>query len=185
MRWITSNLNSTRNLISNLECNMIKINRLFFENKDYVLEGEVDFSHLDFDAYHVRKINKVSYKVTGQIYDDLLILKVKYDADVISSCAYTLEDLPYKAKGREIVEISNEIQDDEFIFYEENNIFDFEPYLISIIVSNVPTKLVKKGAKLPSAGEGYRVLSEEEYEKEQKENKKPSPFDELDNLDLD
>ena len=163
---------------------MIKTNRLYFENKDYVLEGEIDLSSLSFDAYHVRKINKVKYKVTGQIYDDLLVLDVNYDADVISSCAYTLEDLPYHAKGKETIEISNEIQDDDFIFYEENNIFDFEPYLISIVVSNVPTKLVKKGAKLPSSGEGYRFLSEEEYEKEQRENKKPSPFDILDDIEV-
>lgn len=164
---------------------MIKINRLFFENKDYALLGEVDFSSLEFDKYHVRKINKVVYKITGNIYDDLLILNVSFDADVISSCAYTLEDLPYHVKGKENIEISNEIKDDEFIFYEENNIFDFEPYLISIIVSNVPTKLIKKGAKLPKSGNGYRLLSEEEYIKEQKENKKESPFDVLDNLDLD
>ena len=164
---------------------MIKINRLFFENKDYVLEGEVDLSHLTFDSYHVRKIKKVTYKVTGQIYDDLLVLEVKFDADVISSCAYTLEDLPYHAKGKESIEISNEIQDDEFIFYEESNIFDFEPYLISLVVSSVPNKLVKKGATLPNNGDGYRFLSEEEYEKEQKEKKKSSPFDILDDIELD
>ena len=164
---------------------MIKTNRLYFENKDYVLEGEIDLSNLSFDTYHVRKINKVTYKVTGQIYDDLLVLNVKFDADVISSCAYTLEDLPYHAKGNETIEISNEIQDDDFIFYEENNIFDFEPYFISLVVASVPTKLVKKGATLPVGGDGYRFLSEEQYEQEQKENKKPSPFDILDDIDLD
>ena len=163
---------------------MIKINRLFFENKDYVLEGEIDFSDRKFDDYHIRKIGKTSYKVTGQIYDDLLVLQVIFSADVISSCAYTLEDVEYKAKGKENIEISNEIQDDEFIFYEENNIFDFEPYLISLIVSSVPTKLIKKGAKLPNSGDGYRILSEEEYLDEQK-NKKSSPFDVLDDIDLD
>ena len=63
-------------------------------------------------------------------------------------------------------------------------IFDIDPYVLSLVVSEIPAKIVKKGAKLPEDGSGYRVLSEEEYNKEQ-ENKKDSRWDALDKIELD
>ena len=162
----------------------MKLNRLFFQNKDYVLEGDIDFSSYEFDPYHIRKIGLTHVKITGSIFEDLLMLNFHIVSDVVGVCAYTLEDVPIHLDFKEALEISNEIEDDDTIFYEKNPIFDIDSYVLSLIVSEVPAKIVKKGAELPDDGKGYRVLSEEEYEKEQA-NKKDSRWNILDDIDLD
>lgn len=162
----------------------MKLNRLLFQNKDYVLEGDIDFSNLEFDPYHIKKIGLTHVKITGSVYEDLLMLNFHIISDVIGVCAYTLEDVPLHFDFKDSLEISNEIEDDEKIFFEKNMIFDIDPYVLSLLVSEIPAKIVKKGAKLPEDGKGYRVLSEEEYEKEQS-NKTDSRWDALDNIDLD
>lgn len=160
----------------------MKLNRLLFENQNYVLEGDIDFSSLTLSS-NIKKINTASVKITGQIFEDLLMLKVNIITSVIGVCAYTLEDVEIPLNINETIEISNEIQDDEDIFYESNNIFEIDQYILSIIISEVPSKIIKKGAKLPKNGDGYRILTEDEYEKE-KETKKDSRWDKLDNLEL-
>ena len=162
----------------------MKLNRLLFNNKGYVLEGDIDFSNEEFDGYHLRKINSCHVYITGQEFEDLLMLDVKIESNVTGVCAYTLEDVPLDLKIHENIEISDTVEDDDVIFYEKNAVFDIDPYILSLIVANVPNKIIKKGAKLPSSGKGYRVLSEEEYNKEQ-ENKVDPRWAALDNLDLD
>ena len=160
----------------------MKINRFLFDNKDYVLEGEIDFSNEEFNPYHIRKITYCYVKVTGKNIDDLLLLDVEVKAEVIGVCSLTLEDVPISLHFKDHIDITNEKEnEDDFIFYEKNNIFPFEPYALSLVVSEVPSVIVKEGAQLPENGDGYRVLSEEEYE-EEKKNKKDPRWDILDNL---
>ena len=161
----------------------MKLNRLLFDNPNYILEGKIDFSNATLDPYHIRKIEEAEVRITGENYEDLLTLNIKIKVRVIGVCSYTLEDVPMDLNIRENLEISDEIKDDEVIFYEKNAIFDIDPYILSIIISEVPAKIVKKGAKLPSSGDGYRVISEEEFLKEE-ENKIDPRWSKLDDIDL-
>ena len=162
----------------------MKANKLLFENKDYVLEGEVTFDNVELDPNHIRKILPVSFKVTGQVFEDLLLLHFDIKTTVIGVCCYTLEDVEIPMHIVDDLEISGEIEDDEKIFYEPNVLFDIDPYILSLVIASVPIKIVKKGAKLPDGGDGYRVLSEEEHEKEQADKKDPR-WAALDDIDLD
>ena len=161
----------------------MKINRYFFQNKDYVLEDYVDFSDASFDPTHIRGISNTHVKVTGTDYDDYLILNIKINSDVIGVCSYSLEDIPLKVKIDTSLTFSF-LDEDEDVIHIDNPIFELDPYILGLIVSEVPLTLVKKGAKLPSSGEGYRVLSEDQYEEEQK-NKVDSRWSALDNIELD
>lgn len=160
----------------------MRLNRLLFENPNYVLEGTIDFSSLSFSS-NIKKIMPAEVKITGSIFEDMLMLKVNIKTTVIGICSYTLEDVEIPMQITDNIEFSNEIEDDETIFFEPNNIFEIDEYILSIIISEVPSKIVKKGAKLPENGNGYRVLTEEEYEKEQ-QNKKDPRWNKLDDLDL-
>lgn len=159
----------------------MKINRLLFNNKDYVIEEDLDFSDVTLDPTHIRKINSAHVKVSGFDYEDYLILNIELDADVTSVCSYTLEDLPYKVHLKTALSFSYEEEED--VIQIDGPIFELDPYLLDLIVSEVPLTLVKKGAKLPSSGKDYRVLSEDEYNKEQ-ENKVDSRWAKLDDIDL-
>ena len=65
---------------------------------------------------------------------------------------------------------------------KDNNI-DLDEYILGILLANVPVRIVKKGAKLPGDGNNYRVISEDQYQKE-KENSQDSRWSALDDLDL-
>lgn len=161
----------------------MKLNRLLFQNKGYILSGEIDFSSYQEEPYHIKKILPASVKITGSIYEDLLMLDVSIKVTVIGVCSYTLEDVPLNLNINEKIQISDEVEDDEDIFYEKNVIFDIDPYILSLIITNVPTKIIKKGAKLPENGNGYRVISESDYQEEIK-NTKDSRWNKLDDIDL-
>ena len=162
----------------------MKINRFTFNSdKTLVLEDDIDFSKAVLDVNHIRKIESCHVIVSGKEYDDLLVLDLRINAKVIGVCSYSLEDVPLNLSFKDSLELSNEIEDDDAVIFEPNPIFEIDPYVLGLIVSEVPIKLVKKGAKLPENGSGYRVLSEDDYLKEQQE-KKDDRWSKLDELEL-
>ncbi len=159
----------------------MKINRHLFNNKDYVIEDDLDFSNVKLDPTHIRKISNAHAKISGFDYDDYLLLNISLDADTIGVCSYTLEDVPFKVHINTTLTFTYE--DEEDTIKIDNPIFDIDPYLLDLIISEVPLTLVKKGAKLPTSGNGYRVISEDEYNKEN-ENKVDSRWSKLDDIEL-
>ena len=160
----------------------MKINRLLFQNKGYSIEDDLDFSSQSFDSTHIRNIGKTHVKITGQDYEDFLVLNFEIVSDVIGVCSYTLEDVPLTVKVNTSLTFTYEEEDEETI-HIDNPIFEVDEYILDLIIAEVPMKIVKKGAKLPSSGEGYRVLSEDEYNKEQ-EQKTDSRWAALDDIEL-
>ena len=140
----------------------MKINRYQFQNKNYQIEDDIDFSNVTFDPTHIRGISNTHVTVTGNDYDDYLVLNIKIKADVIGVCSYTLEDIPLKVDISTSLSFSF-LEDDEDVIHIDSPIFELDQYILDQIVAEVPLTLVKKGAKLPSSGDGYRVLSEDEY----------------------
>ena len=156
----------------------MKLNRLTLPvGKEVNFHEDIDFSNYQGDPYHVRSIKSCHMDLSVLNYDELIVLSFNLKGEVMTTCAYTLEEIPYQYQIKETVELAGN-DDDEFEIINET--IDIDQILITLIVSNIPMKVIKKGAKLPSNGEGYRVLSEEEALKE----KKASPFDALDDLEL-
>ena len=163
----------------------MKINRLLLPlNKDEIFEEELDFSKEKFDENHVKRIVSCNVTVVAHEYGDVLDVKIRGNASVIASCSYTLEDVPLDVSFQENFYFSNEVTGSEECFYEPHNEIDLDPHILALILAEVPHNIVKKGAKLPKSGEGYRVLSEEEFLEERK-NKKSSAFDILDTIEFD
>ena len=156
----------------------MKLNRLTLPvGKEVVFHEDIDFSSYQGDPYHVRSIKSCHMDLSVLNYDELVILSFQLKGEVMTTCAYTLEEIPYQYNIKESVELAGN-EDDEFEIINET--IDIDEILITLIVSNIPMKVVKKGAKLPSNGEGYQVMSEEEANNK----KKASPFDALDDLEL-
>ena len=156
----------------------MKLNRLTLPvGKEVVFHEDIDFSSYQGDPYHVRSIKSCHMDLSVLNYDELVVLSFQLKGEVMTTCAYTLEEIPYQYNIKESVELAGN-EDDEFEIINET--IDIDEILITLIVSNIPMKVVKKGAKLPSNGEGYQVMSEEEANNK----KKASPFDALDDLEL-
>ena len=157
----------------------MKINRLLLPlGKMIKYDEEVDLSYFKGDQYHVRSISSCHMVLEATNYDELITLTFSIEGTVLTTCAYTLEEIPYHYQIKETIEL-NDSEDDEFAI--TNNEINIDEILITLIVNNVPFKVVKEGATLPSSGEGYSVITEEDKLKE----KKSSPFDVLDDLEVD
>ena len=153
-------------------------------NKTETFNEDIDFSSQKFDDNHVRRIDKCSVKVDATEYGDVLRVQVSGEAEVIASCSYTLEDVPLKVKFKEDFYFSSEEDSSQDCYFEPSVNVDLDPHILALILAEVPHNITKSGASLPKSGEGYRVLSEEEY-LEEKKNKKNSAFDILDTIEFD
>ena len=163
----------------------MKLNRAILPaNKPETFDEQIDFSSLKLDENHVKRIEKCLVKVIATEFGDVLQCAINGEADVIASCSYTLEDVPLHVAFKETLYFSNEVMGSQECYYEPGVEVDLDPHILALILAEVPHNIVKKGASLPKSGNGYRVISEEEYEKE-RQNKKNSAFDILDSIEFD
>ena len=163
----------------------MKLNRAILPvNKSETFEEEVKFDGEGFDQNHVKSIESCFVKVIATEFGDVLQCQVSGAAHVIASCAYTLEDVPLDVKFHETFYFSDEETESLDCYYEPGVEIDLEPHILALVLAEVPHNVIKKGATLPSSGEGYRVLSEDDFLKERK-NKKNSAFDILDSIEFD
>ena len=153
-------------------------------NKTETFCEDINFSSQKFDENHVRRINKCSVRVDATEYEDVLRVQVSGEADVIASCSYTLEDVPLKVKFKEDFYFSSEEDNSQDCYFEPSVNVNLDPHILALILAEVPHNITKSGATLPKSGEGYRVLSEDQY-LEEKKNKKNHAFDVLDSLEID
>ena len=161
----------------------MKLNRATLQiNKPTKFSEDVDFSKKEFDPLFLRGITKCHVDMEATQYDEFLRVDFDIDASIIAVCAYTLDDVKLPLKIHEEIAFSDNPEDDSS-FYEENVIIDLDEYILGIILAYIPAKVVKKGAKPPKDGEGYRVLTEDQLAKERSE-KKDDRWSKLDDLDL-
>ena len=151
-------------------------------NKPIIKEEDISFENENLSSFMLKKINNCHVKIEATLYQDLLRIKFDIYALATGICAYTLEDVPLPVKIHDELSFTNDEKDTSSILIEEN-IIDIDYYTLSLILSYIPKKIIKEGAKLPPSGDGYRVLKEEDLEEEREKNK-TSPFDVLDNLEL-
>ena len=163
----------------------MKLNRAILPiGKPETFDEEIDFSSLKLDENHVKKISKCSVKVNATEFGDVLQCSINGEADVIASCSYTLDDVPLHVNFKDTLYFSSEVIGSQECYFEPGVEIDLDPHILALILAEVPHNITKSGASLPKSGNGYRVLSEEDYEKE-KQNKKNSAFDILDTIEFD
>ena len=164
----------------------MKLNRATLpDNKAQTFTDEVDFSKYPFDENHVRRIDSCSVKVVATDFGDVLQVQLSGEANVIASCSYTLEDVPLDVKFKDSFYFTDSKDNEaEDCYFEPGVEIDLDPHILALILAEVPHTLTKSGASLPKSGNGYRVLSEDDYLKE-KEHKGNSAFDILDPIEFD
>ncbi|MCQ2792231.1 MAG: DUF177 domain-containing protein [Bacilli bacterium] len=107
-------------------------------------------------------------------------LKIKGVAKV--ECAYTLESVDYPLDFTDSIDISED-ENNLDAYFIKDNLVDLNSIILESIKGEIPTRVIKKGAKLHVEGDGYRVLSEDDLKKDKKEEYNPA-FDKLKDLDL-
>ena len=161
----------------------MKINRAVLTNgvtKEF--EESIDFSRFVFDPTHIKSIPSCVVKARATDYETILRVEVEINALVIGVCCYSLEDVELKFKINDELCFTDD-EDDVDNYYEKGNIIELDEYILGILLANVPIKIVKKGAKIPENGKGYRVITEDDYE-EEKSKKVDHRFDILDTVEF-
>ena len=161
----------------------MKINRVTLDyGIGQTFEEDIDFSKIELDPTHIRSIDFCHAKVVATDYETILRIAIHIDAKVIGVCSYTLEDVELELKIDDEINFTDD-ENDEDCYYQKSPIIDMDEYILGILLANVPVRIIKKGAKLPSDGQGYRVLHQEDYEKE-KENTTDPRWDKLDSVKI-
>lgn len=161
----------------------MKLNRLQLKvNAPTKFVEDIDFSNHEFDPLFLRGIKECHAEAEATEYEELLRVEVHVKTKVIAVCAYTLDDVELELDINEELSFSDQ-KDDEYSYYEDGAIIDLDEYILSLIISYIPPKVIKKGAKPPKGGDGYRVLSEDDLAKE-RANKVDPRWSALDDLDL-
>lgn len=161
----------------------MKINRaLLKEGVKTHYSEDIDFSDFVGDLNHCKSIPSCHVEVDAIEVNDLLLVDINGIADAVTSCKYTLEDVPVKVKFSDNMTFSSDEEDDSS-YFEAGNEIDLKPYILGLILDKVPHTAVKKGAQKPANGNGYRILTEEELQKE-KSTKTDPRWAKLDEIKL-
>lgn len=135
----------------------------------------------------IQNFNSVSGKIYVDRYDEVCVVRFKITANLVVLSSLTNEPFNYKFKLDDVLcytrQESYAAIEKDIILTPENYI-DLEETIYSLIITSLPTRLVKKSETYPQ-GENYRVMSEEEYLESKKAEENGSPFDVLKDLEFD
>lgn len=151
--------------------------------KTVEFKEEMSFLDNSFDTFQIRNIPHADVLILATEYGETLRVVFDIKADVTAVSSYTLKDVPLKISVEEEFSFTDEDIEDDNILYEPNAIIELDEYILSLILSKIPIKVVGKNEKIPDGGEGYRVISQDDYEKE-KETKTDPRWSALDDLEF-
>lgn len=162
----------------------IDVSKLKYSNKNVFKETLV-FDNEKFPPHiPLLEVKKADVVLEVSRYEQFIYVNAKVKAVVLLQCSYTLKPFETTLKDEEELHFSPYKDDgDEDIILYKGNYIEMDEYIYDIISSNVPLSPKSKDAELPSGGDGYRIMSDEELRLE-KESKGNSAFDSLDDLDL-
>lgn len=163
---------------------IIDLNQLK-EHKKNTFQAEIVFSAPKY-TFKRPLLDIVQCLVDAEVqkYANNFLIKLKIDAKVVLESSYTLK--PFK----ETIQLIDDIfldadkseQEDEYLKIQCEKI-ELDDYIYSLIIASLPMRPVKKGEELPSGGENYRVMTEDEYHNERRESGHNNAFASL--LDID
>lgn len=161
----------------------ININTLL-EGKIYNFEEDIIIDNISDTSYGLKRLENIHVKADVTLFEDLLSVYLSISGNAVMICSYSLEEGDYKIRLKENLTFTlNEENEDEDMIYDGRSTIILDDYIRSLILASLPTKFVKKGKTLPTSGENYRVLTEDDFVNEHSK-KKNSPFDKLANIDI-
>ena len=135
---------------------------------------------------HKPLVNVLSCHVElkAQRFEEFIYVNVYLKAKVILQCSYSLQNFETEITGSDELHFApSKDEDDDCIEYKGTSI-EMDQYIFNLLSASVPISPKAPNAKAPKSGNGYRVLSEDDFLKE-KEEEGNSQFDALKDLEFD
>ena len=155
-------------------------------SKEFKLNEDVVFDAEKYPCFPpLLEVKKTSVDASIRRYEQFIYIKMLIKTDVVLQCSYTLKPFETTINTDEELHFAGyaEEGDNDIIIYKGNSI-ELDKYIFDVISASIPPSPKAPGAKLPKSGEGYRVLSSDEFEREKEEKGDPR-FDALKDLEFD
>ena len=126
----------------------------------------------------IKKINNVKGIIEfDNTSEDILIIKFDLDYSLNVLSTISLNEFEYNATLEEELYLTNnkELESEDIIYLKDG--FELDEIIYSLIVTDLPITLKQEGEHYEN-GDNYKVLSEDEVEKERSEFNS-SPFDDI------
>ncbi len=165
----------------------IDVSKLSY-SKPTSIKEEVSFDPEKFvPTFPLKSIKKtlVNAKVTR--YDDFINVALNIKADVTLISSYSLKEFDATLSGEDelnFVSVLNEFEEDEELILYRGNFIELDEFIFNLLSASVPLKPIIEGEEAPKSGKNYRVISDEEAQKEKLE-KGDARFSKLDELEFD
>lgn len=143
---------------------------------------------LNEEKFHIipplLEVNRLFCEARVHRYADFIDVNLRIKADVVLQCSYTLKPFFFKLTDDDEIHFANYDDGGDDLQIYKGNLIDLDPYIFNLLSAAVPTSPKSPGAKLPSSGKNFRVISEDEFHHEKNESI-DHRFDKLANLELD
>lgn len=144
---------------------------------------------LDLNAFNktysndiINKFNKVEGLIKIEKVNKVYIFKISILANLNITSSLSLKKFDKEFDIKETLYFTNdeeyESEDTEYV----DGLLDIDNLIFSLLITNIPITIHAPDEDKEIVGEGYRAIKEEDIKKEQTHS---SPFDILDDLDLD
>ena len=145
---------------------IININDLKVKNTEFV--EDLVFNPETYKCtYPLNEIKSCHVKVVASKYDDFVEVNVYVDALVNLVSSYSLKNFDYKLHTSEEYHFGDLKDDLDSDMTPLNGIhIELDKYIFMLIAASIPMSPKAPGETLPKGGDGLRILTEEELEKE-------------------
>ena len=147
--------------------------------EDITFDSEVFKCHAP-----LMEVEKCHVELIAQRFEEFIYVTIKIKADVILKCSYTLVDFKTTIVGSDELHFSPDNDEDEDCITYKGTTIELDSYIFNLLSASVPISPKAPNSKAPKSGNGYRVISEDDFFKE-KEEQGNSQFDCLKDLDFD
>ncbi len=140
--------------------------------------NDVDILNELVSYFQIKKFNTIDAKFVITKMDSIFEFNVELVANIDVVSSYTLKVFPYNMSINDTLFFTNESSfENDDVIYLENDYFDVESIIYSLIVTSLPINIHQENEKMESI-DGVDVYSSDDVTYD-------SPFDKLKDLDLD
>ena len=153
--------------------------------KVFTLEDDVSFDPEVFVCHTpLIEVKNCHVELKAQRFEEFIYVTISLKAKVVLECSYTLKHFESTISGVDELHFAPSKDEDEDCIEYKGTSIELDQYIFNLLSASVPLSPKAPNAKSPVSGNGYRVISEDEFLKE-KEECGNSPFDALKDLDFD
>ena len=148
-------------------------------NEDIVFDPAVFVCH-----YPLVNVKSCHAELKAQRFEEFIYINLSIKAKETLQCSYTLKNFETTIEGSDELHFAPSKDEDEDCIEYSGTSIEMNPYIFNLLSASVPLSPKAPNAKAPKSGNGYRVISEDEFLKEKEEHGN-SQFDALEGLEFD